>query len=289
MIFNTTNIIFSKKILLGLTCICLACACSEQSENNNVSVNKSQTSISDKTDVKSDKDNALPITEKHNQSKKPESLQKNSPEYIKQEKHFESLHSKIASGTASFLEVREALTDRNVAALTNTMHALFSMRIHRHIHHLLYDMWNMEKDKYPELSWDLIAKAPTRIALASTINRIQINDIHNINDINEIHEYKDYIRSHKYDKHEFHRAQVVVALGFSGDPADVPYLQEMASSDNTYVVQSAITGLAFMNNVQARDALVNIWKDFRNDPRADLILNVLEKAYDWVPVKRNKS
>lgn len=284
MIFNTISIPLVKKTLLSLVIISLACGCSEQSDNNNnnISVNTPNTSISNKADEQLNKNDALPISEKkkENQTKKSDGLQKDSPEYIKQEKYFDTLHSKIASGTASFKEIRQALTDRNVAALTNTVHALYSMRIHRHVHNLLYDMWNLEQDKHPGLSWDLIINAPTRIALASTINRIQISDTH---------EYKEYIRSHKYDEHEFHRAQVVVALGLNGDPVDVPYLTEMASSDNTYVVQSAVTGLAFMNNIQARDALVNIWKEFKRDARADLILKVLAKAYDWVPVSNNNS
>ncbi len=263
--------------------VSLACGCSEQSDNNNnISDNTPNTSISNKVGEQLNKNDALPITEnkKENQTNKSDGLQKDSLEYIKQEKYFDALHSKITSGTASFKEIRQALSDRNIAALTNTVHALYSMRIHRHVHKLLYDMWDLKKEKHPDLSWDLIAKAPTRIALASTISRIQIS---------ETHEYKNYIRSHKYDEHEFHRAQVVVSLGLNGDPVDVPYLKEMAESNNTYVVQSAITGLAFMNNIQARDALVEVWKNFQKDTRADLILDVLAKAYDWVPVSKNNS
>ncbi|HIM07684.1 MAG TPA: HEAT repeat domain-containing protein [Gammaproteobacteria bacterium] len=283
MIFNTISIPLVKKILLSLAIVSLACGCSEQSDNNNnISDNTPNTSISNKVGEQLNKNDALPITEnkKENQTNKSDGLQKDSLEYIKQEKYFDALHSKITSGTASFKEIRQALSDRNIAALTNTVHALYSMRIHRHVHKLLYDMWDLKKEKHPDLSWDLIAKAPTRIALASTISRIQIS---------ETHEYKNYIRSHKYDEHEFHRAQVVVSLGLNGDPVDVPYLKEMAESNNTYVVQSAITGLAFMNNIQARDALVEVWKNFQKDTRADLILDVLAKAYDWVPVSKNNS
>jgi hypothetical protein len=279
MKFNAKNKSFTKQILLSLTVISLICSCSEQSgDNEGISV-KSQISIETELDENNIHKESQP-SENQTQTDNKDDLKKTTPEFFKQEKYFDNLHGKIATGTASFKEIRQALTDRNVAALTNTVHALYSMRIHRPVHKLLYDMWNMEKNKHPDLSWDLITKAPTRIALASTINRIQISDTH---------EYKDYIRSHKYDEHEFHRAQVVVALGLNGDPVDVPYLKEMASSNNNYVVQSAITGLAFMNNLQGRDALVNIWKDFQEDPRADLILEVLAKAYDWVPVTKNNS
>jgi hypothetical protein len=277
-----------KRVLFSFAIVSMFYGCSEQADNDKgISVNTSQISISNEVDeqlnkdkIKTNTNNDIPIAENNNQTEISDDLQKTSPEFIKQEKYFDALHTKIASGSASFKEIRHALMDRNVAALTNTVHALYSMRIHRHVHKLLYDMWNLEQDKHPDLTWDLIAKAPTRIALASTISRIQIKDTH---------EYKSYIRSHKYDEHEFHRAQVVVALGLIGDPVDVPYLKEMGSSDNNYVVQSAITGLAFMNNIQARDALVYIWKEFQEDPRADLILEVLAKAYDWVPVTQNNS
>ncbi|MBT7952458.1 MAG: HEAT repeat domain-containing protein [Gammaproteobacteria bacterium] len=192
---------------------------------------------------------------------------------------YEDLSQKITYGKATALEVRNALTEQNPAALSNTMHALYSMRWQRVIVYLLNDLWKLDKNKYPDLAWNLIEKPPVRIALASTINRIQIHDTK---------EYKDYIRAHKYDEHEFHRAQVIISLGLNKNPKDVPYLQEMGEGNNNYVAQSAITALALMHHVLARDAMVTIWGKYANDPRGDLILEVLKKAYDWVPYARKK-
>ena len=187
--------------------------------------------------------------------------------------------AKIASGQASLSEVRQALTDRDAGRLTNTMHALYSLRWHRGVNHLLLDMWELNQDKYPELSWDLIRDPPVRIALASTISRIKNNDIG---------EYLDYMRGHQYHEHEFIRAQVVIGLGLNGYKEDVAYLKSMADGDNHYVAQSAITGLALMHSNPARDALEELWFKHRGTPRQQLIGEVLRQAYNRVPMERPK-
>ncbi len=194
----------------------------------------------------------------------------------------QTLLQKIAFGQASFFEIRKSLSQTDIAALSNTIHALYAMRWNRQVQHLLRHLWNMNTEIYPELAWDEISKPPVRIALASTIFRIQSLDTLAHYDLQQ---YKSYIRAHKYDEHEFHRAQVAVALGLAGDPVDVPYLIEMASSDNHYVIQSAITALGLMNDKQASDGLIALYKQFRQDDsnRADLILDVLKKGYDLHP------
>jgi len=185
---------------------------------------------------------------------------------------YADLRHKITYGDATLADVRRALTERDPAALTNTVHALYSMRWHRGVITLIHALWGLNKDLYPEISWDLIEKPPVRIALASTLNRIEAPNTT---------EFKAYIRAHENDEHEFHRAQVVVALGLGGDPADVPYVEKMAAGDNAYVTQSAITGLGLMTNPQARDALIRLQEKFRTDPREPLIAEILQKAYHW--------
>jgi len=185
------------------------------------------------------------------------------------------LQQKITYGNASIVEVKRALSDTDdVAGLANTIHSLYSMRWHRGVINLLNDLWTNQRNKHPELTWQYLEKVPVRIALASTITRIQIFNTD---------EYKEYIRSHKYDEHEFHRAQVVISLALNGDPIDVAYISEMAETDNIYVSQSAITSLGLMANPQARDAMLDLARKYKSDdPRGKLIREVFQKAY---PVK----
>lgn len=187
---------------------------------------------------------------------------------------YNQLRRKIAAGQATLAEVRQALTDKDIGRLTNTLHALYSMRWHRGVIYLLGNMWELGKERYPELNWDSIAVAPARIALASTLSRIYYDD----ND-----EYLEFIRSHANDEHEFHRSQVVVALGFNGDIDDVEYIKTMADGDNHYVAQSAITGLSLMNRKAASDAMIELWRKHRGTPRGDLLLELLRQVYNLVP------
>lgn len=184
------------------------------------------------------------------------------------------IQKNIIYGRATLADVYTALTQDDVGALTNVAHALYNMRRHRGVYNLAHDIWANAEEKHPDLAWHLIRKAPVRIALASTLNRI---DIINTDD------YLEYIRSHKEDKHEFHLAQVVLALGFNGETIDIEYISKMADGDNHYVSQSAITALALMQNNQARDALAKLWKKHQDEPRGNLIKQLLEKVYNVVP------
>ncbi len=178
----------------------------------------------------------------------------------------------LLTGHATLADVRLALTERNVALLTNSLHALYAMRWHRGVWHLLDDIWAGRRAAYPELSWDLLEKPPARVALASTLNRMKIVDTR---------EYQDYIRGQKDASHEFIRAQVAVALGFNGDPADIPLLRKYAEGGNPYVAQSAITGLGLMDNDLARKTLIELRDAFKEkEPaRSKLIAEVLDAAY----------
>ncbi len=187
---------------------------------------------------------------------------------------YELIRKKIILGAATLAEVRQALTENDTAALTNTMHALYSMRWHRGVFKMLYDMWEMKKHKYPEIKWDAIEEPPVRVALASTLNRIQISNTK---------VFQNYIRSFQEHSHEFVRAQVVISLGFNGDPVDIPYMLSMAEGENYYVAQSTIAGFGLMGNNEARDALLSIRDKFVGKPRGQVIDSILLQGYDWRP------
>lgn len=200
----------------------------------------------------------------------PDNISTGKDNTTKKRINYNELRQKITYGKATLFEVKQALTEEDVGALTNTVHALYSMRWHRAVYHLLYQLWEPKQELYPEFAWDLISQPPVRIALASTINRIQIQNTQ---------EYKAYIRSFKYDKHEFIVAQVVIALGLNGDPVDVPYLVEMSNSDNRYITQTSITALGLMNNEQAKQAMLELLEKYAGTARGNLISDVFGHAY----------
>ena len=192
---------------------------------------------------------------------------------IVKQSDYQILQRKILYGNASLAEMRQAFTNRDMLGLCNTIHALFSMRWHRGALNILDAMWETNRGKYPEFSWDLIENTSARIAVASSLNRINPQNS----------DYLKYIRSQMDNDDDFNKAQVAVALGFNADPQDVPFLKTASEGNNAYVVQSAITGLALMNNVPARDALIELLGESRNTAKGELISNVLKQAYSWIP------
>jgi HEAT repeat protein len=259
------------KLLIFLIFATVVSSCSESENENAVNskeVSKEISQANIEVTAKSTNESVV------NKSASPSQQTEN------EEFDYQALRYKITYKKANFSEIRKSLTEKNAGGLSNTMHALYSMRWNRRGRTLLYDLWNMKTDLYPELTWKEISKPPVRIALASTIHRMQSEKFL---DHPDTYIYKKYIRTYKYDDHEFIRAQVVIALGLAGDPADVPYLKEMAEGDNKYVRQSSITALGLMNNKQASDALVELFKKNENNPIGKLILGVLKEAYDLHP------
>ncbi|MEM7027873.1 MAG: hypothetical protein AAF410_06590 [Pseudomonadota bacterium] len=80
-----------------------------------------------------------------------------------------------------------------------------------------------------------------------------------------------------------------LSIGLNGDPDDVEYIKSMADGDNHYVTQSAISSLAILNHVKARDAMIELFYKHKGTPRGNLLLTVLKKAYKWSPNLNNNS
>ena len=203
-----------------------------------------------------------------------DSTSKNIPKKTRNNINHEVFYKKILYGKANLSDIRQALTDKDIGRLTNTIHALYNYRWHRGVTNLLDDMWALKKKNAPEISWELFEKIPIKLALASTINRIKIFNTE---------EYKNYLHKHKYDEHEFHRAQVIIALSFNADPKDVEYLEEMADGENHYVTQTAISGLGIMGGEKAKKALGKLWRKYKETSRGNLIEEVLLNAYGVTP------
>jgi hypothetical protein len=186
------------------------------------------------------------------------------------------LQKRLLSGKATLADIRQAMSNPNIGELANAIHALYSMSWHRGAHSVLLAMWRnspADQQEFPELAWEPIAKPAVRIALASTLNRYYPADP----------QYRTYLRAHINDTHEFHRAQAAVGLGLNHDPADVETIVKLAQEDNVMVAQSAITALALMDEEKARQALVELQKQYADHPKGRLIREVLQRAYRKVP------
>ncbi len=194
---------------------------------------------------------------------------------------YTQLQLRVVNGQASFPEVVRALSDADVARLVNTVHMMHSQRWQRASVRLLLALWRQQDTvAFPgDLNPERFAKPPVRLALASTLLRMEApgRDA-----------YLRYLLEHRYDAHEFHRAQVVIGLGLNRNPKDVDYLEEMASSGNDYVVQAAVTALGLMQDLRARQALGRLWERHRGGALGELIEGVLARVYRVTPHVRGE-
>ena len=187
---------------------------------------------------------------------------------------FKNLYNRIYTSKASLEHVKQALRSDNPTNLVNVMHALYAMRLDSSVYNLMYDMWELNDIESINVNWKKISEPPVRIALASTINRI---------DGIKSRALREYIRSFKKANDEKIRGQVLVALGLNGDPIDIPYIEKMANSDNRYLTQIGISSLAFMGTGAAKRVLIKLANQYHDTPRGKLIIDVLKNAYNVVP------
>jgi len=185
-------------------------------------------------------------------------------------RQYDNLRLKLAAGGASMSELRLALTDPDVTALTKTMHALPAMAWHRGALYLIYDLWSLKKEKYPELNWEMIEKPPARIALASTLNRLQREA--------GAREYVDYINRFRHDPAPFNQLQVVIAMGYLNDSANADYLVSRLGSHSLLVVKNAISALASMDDHAARNTVVELGKTHSDANMRAFISKVLQQT-----------
>lgn len=185
---------------------------------------------------------------------------------------FKELSFKLQFGAASLSNIVEALSyTENTIELYNFIDSLYELRTDIKVQALLLQLWERDKESLPNLAWEQISTAPVRIAVANNLNRIYAKFAED--------EFSDYFRTFKYDKNLFIWSESILALGFNRDVKDIPYLVEMAQSEEHIINQSGISALAFMLRDEAKLELKRLAKKYYGTARGDFIIHVLKKGY----------
>jgi HEAT repeat protein len=184
---------------------------------------------------------------------------------------YERTREAIRASTATLDAILEALTEEDVEGLANTLHALYLMGERPWVLQLLRALWNEDLDAYPELDWGRLSAPAARVALASTLARLEPA---------RRESYLGYLRRALAEPDPFVRAQAAVGLGFAGEPADVPALAELALGGAAYDGEAAVKALGIHGSESARLALLAL----RDAPRLDrrrraVVRQVLLEAY----------
>lgn len=164
-----------------------------------------------------------------------------------QQYSYDALQNRIIRGQAKFEEILYALTDDQPSRLSNVFHSLSLYRDDNRIFVLLTDIWKDNRTDHPELSWAAMSDPHARVALATTLARI---------DKDNYSGYYSYVMLNVQNDDSEVRANSAIGLGFIGGDQDIGTLREMIISDPiTGVAANAATALILIGTKAAEDAL----------------------------------
>lgn len=184
------------------------------------------------------------------------------------------LRDRIVAGQASIADIKQAIKIGKPGDVANVMSALYSMRANPHVRSLMFDMWRDVRTTHTDLPWGKLQHPVVRTALAAVMNRIAAGTIP---------EFMDYLRSQADSEIELVRAQVALALGMTGYLEDLPVLKKLATEENEYVARSAIVGLGYVYQNEAKQLLIDLHKQYKDSDRGAYIAGMLQEAYLWKP------
>lgn len=190
------------------------------------------------------------------------------------------LRDRVASGSASIADIKRAIKIGKPGDVANVLAATYNMRANPQVRSLLFDMWREVKSEHADLPWDKLQHPVIRTALAAVMNRIAAGTIA---------EFMDYLHSQADSDIELVRAQVALALGMTGYSDDIPQLKKYAQGESEYVAKSAILGLGYVYNDEAKQTLIDLREQYSGTPRGVYITGMLREAYLWNPLSGKAS
>lgn len=155
-------------------------------------------------------------------------------------------------------EVLDALEEDEVRGLANTVHVLYFMAGAGWVRDLLQALWEQDLRAYPTLHWGRLSAPAVRVALASTLARLDPPG-------REV--FLAYLRQALSDPESFVRAQAAVGLGLSGTDEDAPRIEALARGGGPYDAEAAVKALAILGTEAGRAALLRLRADPAIDPR----------------------
>lgn len=184
------------------------------------------------------------------------------------------LRDRIANGNASIADIKRAIIIGKPGDVANVLSALYNMRADPMVRSLLFDMWREVKTGRADLPWEKLQHPVIRTALAAVMNRIAAGTIP---------EFMDYLHSQAGSDIDLVRAQVALALGMTGYLEDVPLLKQYAEGESDYVAKSAILGLGYVYQDEAKQVLIGLHEKYKGSARGVYARGMLREAYQWKP------
>jgi hypothetical protein len=171
-----------------------------------------------------------------------------------------SLHSfaaDIGKGAALLKAIDAQKLDETVSTLNQVKQAQYRGDVLP----LLLDLWNNDKQKYPNLPWSFVNLDVVRINIADVLVQAHRNGQVSV-DSAAIHEFAKKVATSSGDAQA--RSAAMLVLGIIDDPRDVSVLRSAALEERDLISTYALVSLGTMCNgdaAKALDALAGVLKD----------------------------
>ena len=119
----------------------------------------------------------------------------------------------------------------------------------------LWDLWNGEAGKHPDLNWRVAERPVTRAEVASTLVYLSVRGGHET----ELAPFREYARESVGDANLYVAIHTLNILEMIDDPDDVPLVFATALEDSGTKFRAAVLTLASMCNDAASEALSELW------------------------------
>ena len=171
----------------------------------------------------------------------------------------------ILSGSVTRDDIYEALKNKKVDYVFTVISFSIRTRDNQEIVTLLKGVWNLRKNQYPDLAWDVLSDPYIKVALAQTLGQIEKG-----ND-----EYGALLREYLSNDDAKTRGAASVALGIIGNDDDINALVKVVRRGPDYASLHAIYGLTSLGTDKAYMTLEELKKQYKSD---DVILSAIKKG-----------
>ena len=172
-------------------------------------------------------------------------------------------------------EIERIFQGDNVDAIIQVTNDVKMMIYKREALEFLRDVWEINKSKYPDLSWDVITKDIVRINIADIL--IQSNRNREISI--DTYDFKSYAMKQIENNDEDVVLIAILALSNIDDAASVKKIYEMTSASSPAISRVAIIALAKMCHQAAEQALNNIERNSQDKEYLEVIQDTRQKYY----------
>jgi hypothetical protein len=172
----------------------------------------------------------------------------------------QSAHSGVSAGSEvkvfgadlKFEKIKEKLRGNDAKQVADAIVQMVTMQQRTEVADLLQVAWNGERDKNPDLNWQVMQDPQVRLALAQVLGQWYPDNP----------QYRDHVLAAVEQAQGMEKIDALIALGAIATDSDIEYLERTGKEADEATAAGALAALQIAGGESATQALERI----KNDP-----------------------